>query len=147
MATEQQAQKKKNSGHGAVSHKTENAEPLTYSHKMSVRDLDADETSVYGTAESEESYPTFKQRKKGQSNAIVDIMHERTRMMDTMTKSVAAISQGAVSKPPEDNCDMLWAKSLVLLMARMKQEIKDQFMVFTYQTAMDGINGKMPGPK
>jgi uncharacterized protein YbcI len=74
---------------------------------------------------------------------MLDIMMERTKIMDNMTKNVAAFTQVA-NKETEETADSLWGKTLVLMMARMDQEIKDKFMVFVYKTAIEAIHGKVP---
>jgi hypothetical protein len=83
-------------------------------------------------------------KKPTKDNQLVQVLQERSQIMHKMTDTVATISKAAMKEQPQDSAEMLWAKSLVLQMSRMKESVKDQFMVHVYKLAMDAISGKFP---
>lgn len=115
----------------------------TYAGLSKSGDCNTDKTN--DTNEDWYNAPSRSRKKSNKDNSVCEIMQQRSHMFERVSRSVESLSEYARKPVQEDSADTLWAKSLVLQMSRMEQTIKDKFMVFVYQVAIDAINGKEPG--
>ena len=101
----------------------------------------------YGDDEEEEEYPApdekgpLKRKREREYNPVVQVLKERSGMLQKMSDTVVSLSNTA---DKENDVDVLWAKTLALHMKRMPQNIRDRFSVHVLQMAFDAIDGKWP---
>lgn len=109
-------------------------------------DLENDDSTGNKDSDWYSSQSTMKKKRKQPDSNMLQIMQERSKLMEKMTESVVTFTQSAIRGEGSsvESADVLWSKSLVLLMGRMQQDIKDKFMVYVYKIAMEAIQGKLP---
>jgi hypothetical protein len=105
-------------------------------------DRDAEISSIDEWS-SAHSTSTRGRHHKRKDNPYLEVLQERSKIMEKLTDNIAAVSS-ATLKSDMDTADSLWARSLVMQMSRMTQDVKDVFMVKVFKMAMDAIAGKLP---
>ena len=82
-----------------------------------------------------------KRKREREYNPVVQVLKERSGMLQKMSDTVMSLSNTA---DKDNDVDVLWAKTIAHHMKRMPQTVRDRFSVFVLQTAFDAIDGKWP---
>ena len=83
-----------------------------------------------------------KKKEKADNDPLVQIMREKADNIKKMTDCINANPGGQLTTPIAVSPEQLWADSMVPHLGRMRQEIRDEFMVHVLGLAFQAISGK-----